>query len=76
MSPAQLAAYAKLCKKYGITSLSVDGVKLSMTLDPAHTPPPKLTAKQRKVEEELKELAEMSEEDLAIYSASNPAEEG
>jgi hypothetical protein len=74
MKPTTLAAYAKLCKRYGITSLSVDGVKLSLTMDPAHTPPPKLTKKQLQVEKELEELAQMSEEDLALYSASNPEE--
>jgi hypothetical protein len=75
MKPTELEKYAKVCKKYGITQISLDGVKVSFSLDPSHTPAPKLTKKQLKAEEELKELAEMSEEDLAIYSATNPTEE-
>ncbi len=72
MTPKELEALAKVCKKHGITSLSLDGVKTSFTLDPLHTPPPKLTKKQKQVEEELKEMAEMDEEDLALYSATTP----
>ena len=72
MTPKELEALAKVCKKHGITSLSLDGVKTSLTLDPSYLPPPKLTKKQKQVEEELKEMAEMDEEDLAVYSATTP----
>jgi len=75
ITPKQLEEYAKVCKKHGISSLNLGSgpdTYVNIQLDPLYTPPPKLTRAQIKKDEELRAMAEMSEEDLALYSAVTP----
>lgn len=69
MKPADLAALSRVCRKYGINKLSLDGVKVEVSFDPGFTPPPRLTKKQKAVEEELKQILEASEEEILLYSS-------
>lgn len=74
MKPRDLSAFSRVCRKYGITKLSLDGAKVDITFEPGFTPPTPLTPKQLAVEQELKQILEASDEEIALYSSPAPEE--
>jgi hypothetical protein len=68
MSPKELSALAKVCQKHGITQLECGDIKLTIAL--GYAAPRPLTSKQLARDKELEEMGNMSDEDLALYSAA------
>lgn len=70
MTPRELSALARVCQKHGISHLKTKD--LEITLAVGYLPPKPLTEKQLRREAELAEMASMSDEELALYSAAAP----
>lgn len=68
MNPKDLDKLAKVCRKYGIKSLSVDGVKISIEFDGTIQPLPS-RAKTAQLTENI-DNPELSEEELLLWSSS------
>lgn len=67
MTPKELKALAQVCQKYGISQFEDNGVKITFSL--GYSAPRPLTKAQLKKEEGLRQMSEMSDEQLALYSA-------
>ncbi len=60
----QLEAVVKFCRKQGISSIEVDGVKLAISEQP------KRTRKSKEVQDEIETPDELTPEQLLMWSAT------
>lgn len=65
MSPKELAEYAKVCRKNGIASLEIDGVKLTITLPTSQASKARVQAS-----DEIETEPELDFETLATWSST------
>lgn len=66
----QIEALVKLCRKAGVSSIEVDGVKLTISEQPKRARKAKAEQAQGDVD-----VNTLSEQDLLFWSASTPTEE-
>jgi sugar phosphate isomerase/epimerase len=65
MSPKELAEYIKVCKKHGVTSFEMNGVKV--VLDPHYTPQ---SARKPKETKEQFTTEEYTDEEILTWSVN------
>lgn len=68
MSPKDVAAFARMCRKHGIVGLKLP--ELELVLDPHHAPPTSRTLKQAPVDSPIQSDESLSPEDILFYSST------